>query len=148
MYCWNKISGRRASLSFGNPLVHLETNLSYVQSSWIWDASSSLQQSDQQYWSQSVGLVSSRAVILLTKSRRFGLGTSCSYGSNILLRGPWSDRVCWSSYCVFPCHVERRWWSLCPCSVPCLWCGYQPEKLICKCRVMWVSFGANISHSD
>lgn len=85
MYCWNKISARRACLSFGNPLVHLETNRSYVQSSWIWDASSSLQQFDHQHWSQSVGLVSSRAVVLLTKSRRFELGTPCSYGINILL---------------------------------------------------------------
>lgn len=33
-----------------------------------------------------LGLGSSRAVILVTKSRRFGLGTSCSYGINILFR--------------------------------------------------------------
>lgn len=37
---WNKISARRASLSFDNPLGHLETKLSYVQSSWICNASS------------------------------------------------------------------------------------------------------------
>lgn len=150
MHGWNKISARRVSLSFGNPLVHLETNLSYVQSSWIWDASSRR------------NLTSNTEVNLLAWwaleqwfcwQRAGGLGWAHLANAVVASIFCWGDpgrtefteavAVCFQLGPTI-CWKERMGFDALCCAFDVV---HQPEKLICKCNVMWVCLGASISYS-